>query len=107
MKALRATIRERYPKTVLRYIREKLPEQAGAMSEKELEEKVRTEVKRAMDYGVAIEWDVCRYVYFEFLYGPRFDQTCSWAKKFLVSGDLSSTKKMDGIESYHLNYLKK
>ncbi len=103
--AMLAGMRRNYPETVMRYVREKLPEQAQALGDDEFEKFVHESIARAGEYEVKIEWDLCRFVYLDLLYGPEFDTTQAWAESILATEGLSATDKIDRLESYYRNYL--
>ncbi len=90
---------------LIAYLKETLPAICSEVDEKELKAFVETSISNAMKYDFEVEWDFYRFVYYDLLCGPSFDQQCRWAKTILDKKNLSATKKADRIELYYRNYL--
>ena len=93
------------PEKVTRYIRKRAPEALQGWSRERLADFVRAAIERAGLYGITIEWDVARFVYFELRFGPKFDLACDWAGRILQDTAREPTIRVDRLERYYRNYL--
>lgn len=59
---------------------------------------IREVVKRAKKYGVLTEYDVTRFIEYEFEYGEGFD-SLPWAAPVLVAASLTGDEKMDRLDA--------
>ena len=84
------------------HLRSKFPDQVQPMKKDDLLKFIRYGLKQAQQYGIEIEWDICRYVECMVRYGPFFDMAddFTWAAAILNDHGLSGTIKMDKIDDY-------
>jgi hypothetical protein len=105
MDALAAPRRAVLPGKIARFLRAECPRQVQGKSEAELETFAREQMNRAARYGLAVEWDLCRFCWLAALHGPRFDVQCDWARPVLADTSSPATQRMDLLEFHQRNYI--
>ncbi len=58
---------------------------------------IRDGVKKAKEYGVATEWDACRFIQLLVIYGPQCDENNENIGSILEDESISGTSKMNAI----------
>lgn len=106
MKMFDEYMKEQFVEKVAVYIRETFPEETKKLNKNELLDLVRSGWIRAKEYGLAAEWDVCRFIQYKIRLSPDFDANpeMGWAGEILVDPDFSGKEKMDRID-YHYFYV--
>jgi hypothetical protein len=81
------------------YIAKKLPHGFGANNELAIRELIRKGIDRARGYGIAIEYDVARFIELMQVLSEDFDTSPAfpWAAPILTNGNLDSREKMDRL----------
>jgi len=59
---------------------------------------IRDGVKRAQQYGILSEYDVTRFIEYEFKYGEGFE-ALPWAAPVLGASNLTGDEKMDRLDA--------
>ncbi|MDP3000156.1 MAG: hypothetical protein Q8N47_21915 [Bryobacterales bacterium] len=77
--------------------------------EPDLRSLVRDSVAKAKTYGVVAEDDVQRFIDCRMIYGPEFDtaKETHWAGQILRTPSLNGTEKMDYVEKFGRERVKK
>ncbi len=105
MDALRQAATENAVERIADYLCGRQPLQAASRSRQEILEIVEAARRQSAEYGITLEWDVCRYAEQLLIHGPGFHMT-DWAAPLLADEYFSGTEKMDRIEYHHLHILK-
>lgn len=91
------------------HLRKSFPHETEEMSEVNLRELIQTGIERAKQYGVELENDVQSYLEMMIIYGADFDTNSKtdWAGEILRTPDINGTTKINLLEDYELNLLRK
>jgi hypothetical protein len=87
MRALGAPGRALFEQTLIEKARRFFPSRTGEMSESELYQAAGYAMRRASDYGLAMQADVAKYFYLTLVLGKDFDidPAYAWAARILRS----------------------
>ena len=104
--ALTELKKDQFIERTVAYLNKHLPKRTAAIPPDELRAMVRQGLDRAADYGIEIEWDVCRFNEYQVIYGAKFDQRCDWAVEILHAEGLTGTERADALQYHHRNVAK-
>ncbi len=97
--------RRSLPTRIAEYLITAMPEKTRPLGREGVDELVRISFKRALSYGITIEWDLCRYCLFALVYGARFDLEQEWANEILTDEESKTGEKIAALESRYVNSL--
>ena len=91
------------------HLQKNFPNETQRMSDAELQRFVQVGIKQAKRYGIELEDDIQSYLEMMVLYGVDFDNNpkTAWAGEILRTEDINGTAKMELLEDYELNLLRK
>ena len=99
LQSLRHKRLERFLDFMQHHVREKFASLVASVDDDLLREMIEAGVDDAEAWGIAIEYDVARFVDLKFLLSLDFDENpeFEWAREILANGHLTPTQRIDAI----------
>lgn len=109
VKVLKQYMVRQFENKMLVHLRKNFPNETKKLSEDKLRAFIQTGIKGAKGYNIELEQDVQSYLEMMIIYGTDFDTNSktAWAGEILRTQDMDGTTKMNLLEDYELNLLRK
>ena len=109
MAVLEAYMTRQFENKMIVHLRKNFPNETQESSENELRSFTQVGIRQAKGYGVELEKDIQGYLEMMMIYGIDFDANpkTAWAGEILRTKDIDGTTKMNRLDDYELNLLRK
>ncbi len=109
MAILEAYMVRQFENKIIVHLRKNFPHETQELADDELRSFIQVGISRAKEYGVELEKDIQSYLEMMMIYGVDFDTNpkTTWAGEILRTKNINGTTKMNWLDDYELNLLRK
>ena len=97
MEILKDYMGKRFENQMVTHVKNYFPDDCRSIGQEKLREVIAYGLVQAEEYGIALEYDVSRYINLMFTFGRDYDINLPWAAVILGDKRLSGPAKMDQL----------